>query len=206
MIEELLAFVRENRGPWTLLAVYAAAALEYLVPPLPADSVLLMASLLIVAGTQSFPMVAAVAVTGGATGALVHYFLGRALSRPDGTFRGEKWVDLLFGKGRVDRFMDLFRRRGMWAIAVNRALPGVRAVTFFAAGVARLPLGKTMAFGLISNVVWTVAILALGTAVGGSAEKIQGAFAVYRTVLYSLGAILVLAVLIAWWWRKRRSA
>jgi membrane protein DedA with SNARE-associated domain len=206
MIEELLAFVRENRGPWTLLAVYAAAALEYLVPPLPADSVLLMASLLIIAGTQSFPMVALVAVAGGATGALVHYVLGRALSRPDGTFRGEKWVDLLFGKGRVDRFMALFRRRGMWAIAVNRALPGVRAVTFFAAGVARLPLGKTMAFGLISNVAWTVAILALGTAVGESAEKIQGAFAVYRTVLYSLGAVLVLAVLIAWWWRKRRSA
>src|SRR5688572_5036735 len=180
-MEELLAFVRENRGHWTLLAVYAAAALEYLVPPLPADSVLLFSSLLIIAGTQSFAVVAVVAIAGGATGAFIHYWLGRLLSRPDGTFRGERWVDLLFGKGRVDRFMAMFRRRGMWAIAVNRALPGVRAVTFFAAGVARLPMGKTMGFGLISNVVWTLAILGLGTAVGGSAEKIQAAFSVYRT-------------------------
>jgi membrane protein DedA with SNARE-associated domain len=206
MMEELLQFVRDNHGPWTLFAVFAAAALEYLVPPLPADSVLLMASLLIVSGMQSFPIVGAVAIAGGATGAAIHYGLGRLLSRPDGTFRGERYADMLFGAGRVDRFMALLRRRGMWAIAVNRALPGIRAVTFFAAGVARLPLGKTMAFGLISNVGWTLAILGLGTAVGGSAEKIEAAFSVYRTVIYSLGAFLVVAVLVAWWWRKRRSA
>ena len=96
-------------------------------------------------------------------------------------------------------------RRGMWAIAVNRALPGVRAVTFFAAGVARLPLGKTMAFGLISNIGWTLAILALGTAVGESAEKIESVFAVYKTVLYSLGGAAVVALLVVWWWRKRRA-
>jgi membrane protein DedA with SNARE-associated domain len=173
---------------------------------LPADSVLLLSALLIVAGTQSFPLVAIVAIAGGATGAFIHYWLGHLLSRPDGTFRGEKWVDLLFGKGRVDRFMALVRRRGMWAIAVNRALPGVRAVTFFAAGVARLPLGKTMAFGLISNVAWTLFILGLGTAVGGSAEKIERAFTVYKTVIYSLGGVAALAVFVVWWWRKRRAA
>ncbi len=206
MMDRLLEFVRDNHGPWTLFAVYAAAMLEYLVPPLPADSVLLASSLLIIAGTQSFHAVAIVAIAGGATGALIHYSLGHLLSRPDGTFRGERWVDLLFGKGRVDRFMGVFRRRGMWAIAINRALPGVRAVTFFAAGVARLPLAKTMGFGLISNVCWTVAILALGTSVGESAEKIEAAFTVYKTVIYSLGGVLVVAALIAWWWRKRRAA
>lgn len=205
-MEELLHFVRDNHGPWTLFAVFAAAALEYLIPPLPADSVLLASSLLIIAGTQPFPLVAAVAIAGGATGAATHYGLGRLLSHPDGTFRGERWADLVFGKGRVDRFMAVFRRRGMWAIAVNRALPGVRAVTFFAAGVARLPLGKTMLFGLVSNIAWTLFILGLGTAVGGSAEKIEDAFSVYKTVIYSLGATAVVALVVIWWWRKRRAA
>ncbi len=205
-METLLQFVRENHGPWTLFAVYAAACLEYLVPPLPADSILLASSLLIIAGIQPFPVVAVVAVAGGATGALIHYGIGHLLSRPDGTFRGERWVDLLFGKGRVDRFMVGFRKRGMWAIAINRALPGVRAVTFFAAGVARLPIGKTMAFGLISNVGWTLAVLGLGTAVGESAEKMEHAFHVYKTVIYSLGAAAVVTLLVVWWWRKRRAA
>jgi membrane protein DedA with SNARE-associated domain len=201
-MEALLHLVREHHGAWSLVAVFAGAALEYLIPPLPADSILLAASLLIVAGAYPFAWVTVVAVAGGAAGSLVHYGLGRLLSLPDGGVRGERHFERLFGRGSFDRFSAAFRRWGMWAIVVNRALPGVRAVTFLAAGASRLPVWKTMLAGLVSNVGWTIAILTLGVSVGESYEKIEAAFRVYETVVYSMGAVLALVVLV--WWIRRR--
>lgn len=203
-METLIELVRDNHGSWTLVAVFLAAALEYMVPPLPADSVVLAAALLVVAGVYPFWLVAIVAIGGGATGALSHYGLGRLLSKPDGGVKGQKVIERILGPDSMERFLLTFRNWGMWAIVVNRALPGVRAITFFAAGAARLPLGMTMAAGLVSNVAWTMAILGLGVGVGESAEKIEAAFAVYKTVVYSVGGALLLALIVAWWWRKRR--
>lgn len=185
-MEQALEFIRMNPGGWSLLIVFAAAAAEYLVPPLPADTIVLGGSLLVVAGVYSFPTVAVVAIAGGACGAAMHYWLGLQLAKPDGTIRGGRYIARLVGHGRMERFFELFRKRGMWVIALNRAFPGIRAVTFFAAGAARLPFWKTMAFGMVSNVCWSIAVLTLGVTVGGNWEKIEAAFGVYKTVVYGV--------------------
>lgn len=191
-MEEVLTFVQNSPGGWGLFAVFAAAALEYLVPPLPADTIVLAGSLFVVAGVHSFVVVALVAIAGGALGAAIHFGIGHKFARPDGTLRGGRYVEMLVGEGRLEKFFAAFRRHGMWVIAINRALPGVRAVTFFAAGAARLPFPRTMAVGLISNVLWSTAVLGLGVAVGGSWEKIEAAFGVYKTVVYGVfGTALV---------------
>jgi membrane protein DedA with SNARE-associated domain len=200
-MDSIIQFIQENRSAWTLVIVCAAAALEYMVPPLPADSVLLAASLLIVARAWSFVTVLSVAVAGGFLGSCLHYALGRALSVEGGGIRGERFVEKLIGKGSMERFFDAFRRRGAWVILFNRMLPGVRGATFIAAGAARLPPVQTLLLGLVSNIGWTAAILTFGTTVGGSWEKIQETFTVYSrgialVVLALLGAyFLVRAVL-----------
>jgi membrane protein DedA with SNARE-associated domain len=163
-----------------------AAALEYLVPPLPADTIVLAGSLLVVAGVHSFATVAVVAIAGGLAGAAIHFYLGLLLADPDGTIRGGRYVEKVIGPGKLHRFFEAFRKHGMWVIAINRAFPGVRAVTFFAAGAARMPFAKTMAFGLVSNVCWSTAVLTLGVMVGGNWEKIEAAFGVYKTVVYGV--------------------
>ncbi len=204
-MEEVLTFVQNSPGGLGLLAVFAAAALEYLVPPLPADTIVLAGSLFVVAGVHSFAVVAIVAIAGGALGAAIPFGIGRKFAKPDGTLRGGRYVEMLVGEGRLEKFFEAFRRYGMWVIAVNRALPGVRAVTFFAAGAARLPFPRTMAFGLISNVLWSTAVLGLGVAVGGSWEKIEAAFGVYKTVVYGVFGT-ALAVFVAYrLYRRFRS-
>lgn len=205
-MEEVLEFLRSHPGWWGLAIIYAAAALEYLVPPLPADSVVLAGSLLVVAGAQPFATVFLVAVAGGATGALIHYGLGRWCSRPDGTLRGQRIFDRLLGPAALPKFFEVFRKYGMWVIALNRAFPGVRAVTFFAAGAARLPLWSVMLAGLVANLGWTALILTLGVQVGGSWEKIEEVFAVYQKGLYAVAVSgAVVYGLYRWWKRKRAS-
>lgn len=193
----MLEFVRTNQGVWSLVVLFVAAALEYMVPPLPADSVVLAGSLLVVGGAWPFAVVYTVAVAGGFFGALTHYVLGRALATEEGGVRGEKWIERFSGKGNFEKFKDRLRRYGFAVIAVNRALPGIRSVTFIAAGALRLPLAKTMVFGLISNMAWTTVLLLIGTTLGGNWEKIQAAFAVYSRVL-AIGTATLVAAYILW--------
>lgn len=190
-MEEVLAFIQNSPGGWGLAAVFAAAALEYLVPPLPADSIVLAGSLFVVAGVHPFWLVALVAIAGGAVGAAVHFAIGMKMTSEGGSIRGGRYVEKIIGEGQLEKFFDAFRKYGMWVIALNRAFPGVRAVTFFAAGAAKLPFWRTMAFGLISNIGWSVAVLSLGVTVGGSWEKIQEVFGVYKTVVYGIGGTVM---------------
>ncbi len=194
---DVINFIQNNPGAWGLIIVAVAAALEYWVPLLPADSVVLAGSLLVVAGSHHFATVATAAVLGGIAGTLGHFYLGRWLGR-HGT---PKWLQRWITPAALEKFFVAFRRHGMWVLALNRALPGVRAITFLAAGLAGLPLLRTMFFGLISNIGWTCLILSVGVLVGGSWEKIEAAFTVYQRAVYGLA---VLAVVIFFLVRMRR--
>ncbi|MCB9653115.1 MAG: VTT domain-containing protein [Deltaproteobacteria bacterium] len=201
---EVLAFVRENHGVWSLVAVFVAALLEYLVPPLPADSAVLASSLLIVAGVYPFETVYLVAVVGGVAGALIHFLLGRGVARYSGGRVG-RWLGRRVGnQGLFERFMTAFRRHGMWVMALNRAMPGIRGICFIAAGAVGLPALRTMAFGLISNLAWTFLILLAGVSVGGQWSKIEAAFGVYRNAVYVVVASALLSYFILRFVRARR--
>ncbi|MBK8011519.1 MAG: DedA family protein [Deltaproteobacteria bacterium] len=201
---EIFAFVRENHGLWSLVAVFVAALLEYLIPPLPADSVVLASSVLIVAGVYPFGVVYLVAVAGGATGAFIHFVLGRGLSRHSGSRVGVWFARRVANQGLFERFMTAFRRHGMWVMALNRAMPGIRGICFVAAGMVGLPALRTMAFGLVSNLAWTFLILMAGVSVGGQWSKIEPTFGVYRHVIYVVVACVLLSYLILRVVRARR--
>lgn len=205
-MEHLLDLVRNYAGPWALVAIFIGAALEYMLPPLPADSVVLAGSLLVVSGQESFLTVLAVAVAGGMTGAMAHYLIGRAMRRPDGQLRGGRWVERIAGQGAMERFFEVFRRRGMWVVVFNRAFPGVRAVTFLAAGAAHLPMARTMVAGLVSHLAWISAILWLGVSVGGSWEKIEAAFHVYEKGVYAVAGVGLVAYVGYRLWRRNTRA
>lgn len=203
-MEAVLDFVRSSPLDWALLVVFAAAALEYLLPPLPADSVVLAGALLVVAGKTSFPVVYMTAVAGGVLGAFTHYMLGQRLAGADGHLRGGRWLERIVGEDALPKFFEAFRRHGMWVIAANRAFPGVRAVTFLAAGAARLPLAWVMLAGLVSNLAWTGLVLGVGVSVGASWEEISAAFETWQRAVLTAGAVLG-AVALALLLRRRRT-
>jgi len=206
-MEDILQVVRESPVDLALVIVFSAAALEYILPPLPADSVVLAGALLVVAGVAPFEVVYGVAVAGGAAGAFAHYQLGHVLADDAGHLRhhlgfAERWL----GADALPRFFAAFRKHGYVVIALNRAFPGVRAVTFLAAGAARLPVLKVMAAGLVSNAAWTLLILSVGVEVGDDLEKIQRTFSVYQNAIYLVGGLgLALFVAIKVWQRHRRA-
>lgn len=204
-MELLLEWVRTHAGPWALAVIFGGAALEYMVPPLPADSVVLAGALLVISGQHSFAAVLLAAVAGGMFGAMSHYWLGHRFLKAD-AMANNKWVRRLTGKSGIETFFARFRKYGMWVIVFNRALPGVRAVTFVAAGAARLPFGRTMLAGLVSHTAWILMILGVGVSVGQSWEKIEAAFSVYQTVVYTVAGVALVAYVGVRLVRRRRRA
>jgi len=204
-VDTVLEIVRDSPAGVGLALVFLAAAGEYLLPPLPADSVLLAGSLLIVAGRQPFWIVWVAAVAGGLVGMWIHHALGSALRRPDGSLRGSRYVDRWFGEGSIARFQALVRRHGSGVLLINRALPGIRGVAFLAVGAAGVPRGRALALGAVSQAGWSSGILALGVWIGDHWERIEAAFVVYQRTVYAVGGLLAVGGLTYWIW-KRRSA
>ena len=111
-METALEIIREHSGVSALLVLFAAAMLEYMLPPVPGDSIVLAGSLLVVAGAWPFWIVLAVAVAGGFAGSVVHYLLGRL-----GGERVHLWMRRLAGEQAHDRFAQAFQKYGLWVIA-----------------------------------------------------------------------------------------
>lgn len=201
-MQEWLSFLSESPPWWGLLLVFSAAALEYVFPPAPADVMVLAGALLVVGGALSFAAVLSAAVLGGLAGACVQYQLGRWWSPK--LQRGgalPRWA-----RG-VDRFSAAFRRFGYLALLLNRAFPGVRSITFLAAGLAQMPFLPVLAVGLVSHAIWVGALLGVGVSVGRlDWENILAAFFVYRDAVFWTGGLgLALFLTLMLWSRSREQ-
>lgn len=204
MLQQILDYVRESSGPGALVVLFLAAMLEYMLPFVPGDSIVLAGSLLVVAGRWPFLTVYVVAVAGGFLGSISHYVIGRALVGPDGKMRGLRQVERVIGEGAMEKFFQAFQRHGLWVIAINRALPGVRAACFLAAGAANISPVRALGAGLVSNLVWSAGLLLLGVSIGSNIDKIKDALGVFQWGAAGLVVVVVVVVLLVRRARKRK--
>lgn len=182
---------------WALL--FGGALVEYVFPPFPGDTVVVVGAVLVGAHGWAIGPVFAAVCAGTVLGAAIDLQLGRRLA---GAPR-----DRLSPSARqtVDRLVDGFRRWGPALLAINRFLPGIRPLFFVAAGLAGLPTRAVLGWALFSAVLWNGILVALGVALGqrldvlGSwLQRYQSAVAV---VLCLWGAAIV------WrWWRSAPAA
>ncbi len=204
-MEELLDGIGGQEGPVAYLLLAAAAALEYVFPPFPGDTVTLFGAFLVAARGWNGPAVLAVVLAGSLAGAAVDYSIGVGLAREP---RGRNPLSRFWARAldRAGPFVERLRRRGPSFIVVNRFLPGVRAFFFVAAGMARLPIGSVLFYAALSALAWNLLILAAGFALGASWERLRTAGEVYTTVLYALMGLVAAALLARWARRRRRRA
>jgi membrane protein DedA with SNARE-associated domain len=170
-----------------LLIVALMAWLEYVFPPVPGDSTMLLACFL--AGAGALPIAATIAACfGGSTlGAVTSYAIGARLGRSYFFLRSE-WA-----RDELRRFERGLERFGPPLLVVNRFLPGVRAVFLYGAGIGRLPPRPALAYATVSNALWVGFIAWAGSALGSSWEEVQ---VVFRRYVYAIA--IGMTAYIAW--------
>jgi membrane-associated protein len=147
----MLVSIPANLGYVALAALVAGESAGL---PIPGETALISASLLVGAGGLSLPLVIGVAAIAAIVGDNFGYWFGRragrrALTAHRGPFRRHR-------QHLLDRGEAFFARHGGKAVVLGRFVVGVRIVTAVVAGASRMPIGRFMVANAIGAITWAV--------------------------------------------------
>lgn len=187
---DLTAAIEALRGlpPAAVMAVlFAGALLEYVVPPLPGDTVVVAGAALVTAfGWPLWPVYAA-STAGSVVGSAVSWAAGAAFVRRGGLERLSPR-----GAAAVVSLTERFALHGPRYLVINRFTPGIRTFFFVAAGVAGLRLPAVLAWSALSAAAWNALLIGLGWWVGDNVALLEALLA-----RYTIGVGIVVAVAMA---------
>ena len=197
-LQQTIATLVEQGQWWAAPVLVGAAAIEYIFPPFPGDTVTLAGAVLARVGGWSVALVFGALMVGNLVGAMADYYVGRRLLNPE---RLAKRRGIANHEGTIKKLLDGFSRYGPGLLLINRFLPGIRALFFVAAGMARLHPLWVMLYAALSAALWTALLLTAGFLVGDNLPLLEELFTRYFQVAWVL---VGLALLVLIWRRLRR--
>jgi membrane protein DedA with SNARE-associated domain len=181
------------------LILGVGAAVENIVPPIPADTFVLGGAVLAAQGaadpfliflsTWLFNVVTAVGV----------YAAARRYGRRFFKMPMARW---LLREHQLDHIGDFYGRFGVPAIFMSRFLPAWRAMVPVFAGVSGMSGWKVVPPMAIASGLWYGMLVYIGAFMGRNLRTIVATFDRISGVLLWLALALILFSLV-WWWRTR---
>lgn len=151
-------------GPWVLWGTLAIVFIEsgVLFPVLPGDSLLFTAGLLHDRLGLHLPTLIALVFVAAFIGAQIGYWLGarfgRRLFSDDARFLKTE---------HLVKAEHYFAEYGGRSLVIGRFIPFVRTFIPLAAGIAKYPYPKFLAFNSLGALLWGAGVTYLGSALGG---------------------------------------
>jgi len=212
----VIPFLNSLYGAVGYLGVTIAMTIESAMIPLPSELILPYAGFLVSDPTQveplthgpwSFWIVVIVATIGNTIGSVIAYAIGAWGGRP---FL-ERWGRyLLIRPHEIEVAERFFERYGSATAFFSRLLPIVRTFISFPAGVARMPLGRFVAYSTAGAFIWSTVLVFAGVQLGARWQDIRHALQPFD-LLIAMG-VVALVILFIWWrlgrpgWRRRTAA
>jgi membrane-associated protein len=203
MLDEFLHTLEHGPQYWAYALVVAAAAIEYVFPPVPGDTVALFAVALAVRAQLSWVFVYLAMTLGALLGGLAAWRFGVWLANHE-----ESWPSFLRAPGAT-RALDAVRRgyerHGAMYLVANRFLPALRAFFFVGAGLSRMNVGPVIIFGGISAALWNALLMGIGYAVGSNWDVLRDLVERYTVATLILIVIAVTGIIARFIWDSRRA-
>jgi membrane protein DedA with SNARE-associated domain len=200
----VIPFLNGLYGAVGYLGVGIAMAIESAMVPLPSELILPFAGFLVsdpsqleplTRGPWSYWIVVIVATLGNTAGSLVGYAIGAWGGRP---FLQRWGRYLLIRPHEIELAEEFFRKYGPATAFFSRLLPIVRTFISFPAGVARMPLGKFIAYSTAGALPWSMALVFAGQQLGAHWLDIRHALQPFD-LLIAVAVVAVVALFV--WWR-----
>lgn len=198
-IERLLEWLAAAPGALVYLTLGLAAALENVVPPIPADVVVLFGGVVAGRGVANVWLVFLAVWACNIAGAMIVYFVGLQYGA---AFFAGRWGRLLLRPHQLEQLDAFYRRQGIRVIFVSRFLPMFRAVVPVFAGVSRLGFARTALPMAAASGLWYGMIVYLGYTAGQNWREIMEALSSAGRWLWLIAGVL--AALVGWWWWRSR--
>jgi len=186
--------------PWlTYVLLGLGAALENVVPAVPADTFVALGGLLSAVGMLDARVVFLSTWLCNVSSALVMYRLGYKHGRrffEDGIGRR------LLAPHQLARMETFYARWGLWAIFFTRFLPGLRAIVPVFAGVTQTGVVPVAIPLVAASAIWYGGLVWLGLLFGRNLPLLGTLLGRMNNALGAVAVVLV-AILGWWWWRTR---
>ncbi len=202
--EMVIPFLNGLYGAVGYLGVLIAMAIESAMVPLPSELILPYAGFLVSDTSQIEPLthgawnywiVVVAATIGNTVGSLIAYAIGAYGGRP---FLERFGRYLLIRPHEIELADSFFAKHGAATVFVGRLLPIVRTFISFPAGVARMPLGRFIAYSTAGAFLWSMLLVYAGTVLGANWVQIRAALQPFDL---AIAVVVVLGVVMFIWWR-----
>jgi membrane protein DedA with SNARE-associated domain len=183
-------------GQYGYLVVFFGVMLEGTGVPLPGETVLIAAGVLVHRGVLDFEDTLFFGILGAVVGNQIGYWVGR--------FGGRAFV-LRWGRyafitpERLGHAEAFFARHGGSAVFLSRFVVGLRVFGALVAGTSRMPWVRFALYNGLGGVVWATAVVSLGYFLWTSISLVEHWLG--RASLF-LVAALALALLLRWAYRR----
>ncbi|MGG3453281.1 DedA family protein [Paenibacillus rhizolycopersici] len=187
--------------------VFLLIALENVFPPIPSEVILTFGGFMTTYTSMTPVGVIVFSTLGSVLGAVILYGIGYLVN----VDRLEGWIErygrfLRLKKEDIRRADAWFDRYGYWTVLFCRMIPLIRSLISIPAGMSKMKFGLFLLFTTIGTLIWNVALVLLGAAVGGSWEEIVAFMDVYSNIAYAGIALGILFVGVLWLRRRKSGA
>jgi membrane protein DedA with SNARE-associated domain len=145
-----------------LVGVFVLMTLESACIPVPSEAIMLFAGFNVSEGNLTLVGIVAAGVLGNLTGSLIAYAAG---------YYGR--IELLdrnrlihVNRRHLEAADRWFQRHGSATVFFTRMMPIIRTFISLPAGVARMPLGRFVAFTVAGSIPWVLMLAIVGREVG----------------------------------------
>jgi len=166
--------------------------------PLPSEIIMPFSGYLVFKGEMTLWGVALAGAVGCVLGSIPAYYLGMVGGRPLVEKYG-KWVLISHHDLHIaDRW---FEKHGEIIIFIGRLLPAVRTFIAFPAGIARMHMGRFVAYTFVGSLLWCWVLAYAGMKMGQNWESLKVYFHQFHNVLAVLAVVFVV-----WFVRRHLQA
>lgn len=186
---------------WLLyLSLGLAAGVENLVPPIPADVMVLAGGVVAGAGSASPSGLFLAVWLGNVASALLVYAAGR---RYGPRFFKGRLGGFLLAPRQIRALARAYRRFGFPIIFFSRFLPVFRPVVPVFAGLTKVGFWRTAIPVALASAIWYGFLVYVGAAAGSNWRQVVAFFGRTGGWLAAVAAVLIAAF--AWWWWRTRA-
>ncbi len=183
------------------LVVGLGAAIENVVPPIPADTVVLLGAFLAAEGRANIWVIFLITWLANVSTAFGVYALSLRYGTRIAGAPFARWVLQPHQIEQVSRFYDRF---GVPALAISRFLPAFRAVVPIFAGVSRMPWQRVLPPIAAASALWYGILVSIGTVAGKNWELVVAAFGKLSRILLLIAVPILILLIFWWWWTRQR--
>jgi membrane protein DedA with SNARE-associated domain len=186
-------------------AVFAAAFLEVIFPPVPSEVIFPLVGFTAQnrgLGLENAIGMASVGALGSTAGAILIYFVSAKVGRMAIVRFGKR---VRISEQEIEKAESWFEKYGSIAVFTARMIPGIREIISIPAGIGQMNFAKFVGYTFAGSLLWCIILTLTGYYLGEAWSN----FSEQASSVFTIVTIIVIAAIITgggFWYSRRKRA